>query len=76
MYYLVKNQEIIRSFLESENGIIKQFLMTLLAESVDFDEIQVYRVPFDVFVSEYPQVASYGTEVTCDFLDDDSSIIL
>lgn len=75
-YYLVKNQEIIKRFLDSDKGAIEQFFIKLFNESGDFDEVQVYMIPVDFFVFEYCQVVRYGTNVTRDYLDDDGSIIM
>ena len=76
IYYLIKNQNIIKKFSENNKDKIKQFCTELLNESDEFDEVEVYRIPFDVNIFDFRQLIRYGENVTCDYINNDDLIIL
>ena len=76
-YYLIKNQEtILNRFSDQEETEIKPAFDACLSEAGDFDDIEVWKVPSDVFVARVPDIINYGTNVTSNYLDEGDFIIL
>lgn len=76
VYYLVKNRKIVEKFSEINNRAIKTAFEACCNDSEEIDEVEVYKVPFDACVSDFSQLFKYGINVTCDYFDDDSDIVI
>lgn len=76
VYYLVKNQEIVKITPENNKDIVAKLFKNLCIDSDEMDDINVFIAPFDVPICEYNQLLRYGTNVTRDYIDDDDIIIL
>lgn len=75
VYYIIKNQEIVNKIMDNID-IIKDIYKKLCEDSNELDEIEIYKIPCDVFVNDFSDLFRYGMNVTSDYLDDNELIVL